>query len=602
MSRSLPLFCSRRGLLLSLLLGFPAVAHDNGEAPHGGNPPLHAIDAMRAFKGDHHEPQELTSITGTPCVAGDAGGYPCSNVDLMAFLPLSEIGGGNGNDIWGWTDSLTGKEYAIMGRSTGTSFVDISDPVNPVYLGNLPPHSANSSWRDIKVHANHAYMVSEANNSGLQVFDLTQLRNVTSPPVTFGETAWHNGFLSAHNLAINEDSGFAYAVGTNIGDCNEGLYFIDISDPASPSAAGCFASDGYTHDAQCVIYNGPDVAHQGQEICFNYNEDTLTIVDVTNKSAPVQLSRTDYVGRHYTHQGWLTDDQRYLLLDDELDERHVAAITNTRTYIWDVSDLDAPVNNGFYEAAIGSIDHNQYIKGIYSYQANYQEGLRILDISDIANSSLVEVGYFDIYPSGGTTEFNGAWSNYPFFDSGIVVVSGIEQGLYILKPNVSPAFDADQDGIADATETLTADSDSDGTLDYLDTDSDNNGIPDSDESGDPSSPLDSDNDGIFDFQDLDNDDDGAGDALELGGDINNPLDLDNDGIPDYLDADSRAGGDINQDGVVNIADLLLLQRALTGLIDLDVTQTLHADLYPAGGDGVLDVSDLSIMQGLYPGP
>ena len=519
----------------------------------------------------------------------------------MAFLPLSQIGGGSGNDIWGWTDPLTGKEYAIMGRTTGTSFVDISDPVNPVYLGSLPPHSANSSWRDIKVYANHAYMVSEANNSGLQVFDLTQLRNVVSPPVTFSETNWHNGFLRAHNLVINEDSGFGYAVGTNNGACGEGLYFIDIRDPANPSAAGCFAADGYTHDAQCVIYDGPDATHHGREICFNYNEDTLTIVDVTNKSAPVQLSRTDYAGRHYTHQGWLTDDHRYLLLDDELDERHVAAITNTRTYIWDVSDLDAPVNNSFYEAPIGSIDHNQYIKGIFSYQANYQEGLRVLDISDIANSSLTEVGYFDIYPSGGTTEFNGAWSNYPFFDSGIVIVSGIEQGLYILKPNVSPAFDADQDGIADATETLTADSDGDSTLDYLDSDSDNNGILDGAEAGDPTAPIDSDEDGIFDFQDLDNDGDGVGDVVELGGDINNPLDLDDDGIPDYLDADSRAGGDINQDGLVNIADLLLLQRALIGLVTLDATQTLHADLYPDGGDGVLETGDLIGLQSLVIG-
>jgi len=429
-----------------LCVTLSVAGHDNGEAPHGGNPPLHAIDTMRAFKEDHHAPEPLSSMSVTTCVGGNAGGYPCSNVDLLAFMPLSEIGGGEGSDIWGWTDSQTGKEYALMGRSNGTSFVDISDPVNPVYLGNLPPHGSNSSWRDIKVYADHAYIVTEANNSGLQVFDLTTLRTVTSPPQTFSETNWFGGFLTAHNIVINETTGFAYAVGTNNGDCNEGMYFIDIRDPANPAAAGCFAADGYTHDAQCVLYDGPDSSNQGREICFNYNEDTLTIVDVTNKSSPVQLSRTDYAGRHYTHQGWLTDDHRYLLLDDELDERHVSSITKTRTFIWDVADLDAPVNMGFYEAPVGAIDHNQYIKGRYSYQANYQAGLRIVDIGDIANANLSEVAYFDIYPSGNATEFNGAWSNFPFFDSGIVIVSGIEQGLFILQPTIGPlSVDIDVD-------------------------------------------------------------------------------------------------------------------------------------------------------------
>ncbi len=427
--------------LLAALLGLGSFmfAHDDESLPHHGNPPLHAQDTMRAFLDDHHDPESLAAMSITSCVDGDAGGYPCSNVDLMAFLPLNQIGGGSGNDIWGWTDPLNGDEYALMGRSNGTSFVKITDPLNPVYLGDLPPHASNSSWRDIKVYDNHAFMVSEANQSGMQVFDLTQLRNVAAPPVTFSETAWYSGFLTAHNLVINEASGYAYAVGTN--DCGGGLHMIDVQDPANPVFAGCFSADGYTHDAQCVTYQGPDVAHQGKEICFNSNEDTLTIVDVAVKSAPAQLSRTGYAGRRYTHQGWLTEDHTHFLLDDELDERDDPAITNTRTYIWDVSDLDNPVNIGFHDSTAGAIDHNQYVKGSHVYQANYRAGLRILDISGIAAADVDEVAYFDIYPASNSTGFNGAWSNYPFFDSGIVVVSGIEQGLFILKPTFGPTSD-----------------------------------------------------------------------------------------------------------------------------------------------------------------
>ena len=388
--------------------------------------------------------QTITIIDddATTCSEGMAGTYPCSNVDLMSFLALADIGGGSANDIWGWTDSSTGKEYAIMGRTNGTSFVDISDPVNPIYLGNLPPPAGEADERDIKVYADHAFIVTEANNSGMQVFDLTQLRMVASPPATFSETAHYPHFSDAHNLAINEDSGFAYAAGTN--NCSGGLHMINIQTPTNPTSAGCFSGDGYTHDAQCVNYDGPDLDHQGKEICFNSNLDTLTIVDVTNKAAPVMLSRTGYSGSRYTHQGWLTEDQVYFLLGDELDEKNNPNVTNTRTYMWNVSDLDDPALIGSHDSTTTAIDHNQYVKGSYTYQSNYQAGLRILDITDIANGNLSEAAFFDVYPGGDSTSFNGSWSNFPFFDSGIVIVSVIEQGLFILRPNpvdvVNPAL------------------------------------------------------------------------------------------------------------------------------------------------------------------
>ncbi|MBT8061115.1 MAG: choice-of-anchor B family protein, partial [Gammaproteobacteria bacterium] len=262
--------------------------------PGNGRVPPHARDTMRAFADEHHHNEHLPAQSITSCAGGMAGGYPCSNIGLMAFLPLSQIGGGNGNDIWGWTDPLNGNEYAIMGLTNGTAFVDITDPVNPVYLGHLPPHSGvnNSSWRDVKVYNNHVFIGSEALGSGLQVMDLTVLRNVVTPPVTFAETHHSTPFSRSHNVVINEDSGFLYGVGAN--NCSGGLSIVDISTPASPVFAGCFSSDGYTHDAQCVNYTGPDATHFGKEICFAYNEDTLTIVDVTNKGAPVQISRTGY--------------------------------------------------------------------------------------------------------------------------------------------------------------------------------------------------------------------------------------------------------------------------------------------------------------------
>ena len=359
---------------------------------------------------------------------------------MLSFLPLADIGGGDMNDCWGWTDPQTLKEYALAGRTSGTSFIDISNPTNPVYLGNLATHSVASSWRDIKVYKDHAYIVADnAGSHGIQVFNLTQLRAVTNPPVSFSETAHYGGFGSAHNIVINEDSGFAYGVGvSSVGNsCAGGLHAVNIQNPTNPVFAGCFSADGYTHDAQCVTYAGPDTNYTGREICFACNEDSVTVVDFTDKGAPVQLSRNTYSGSSYTHQGWLTDDHRYFMANDEGDEQSFGH--DTRTHLWDASSLTNPTYIGFYEHGTASYDHNLYVKSNMAYEANYSSGLRLLDISDIENTNLVVAAYFDTYPSNDGQGYNGAWSVHPYFDSGVVIVSDIEQGLFVLLPNASNA-------------------------------------------------------------------------------------------------------------------------------------------------------------------
>ncbi len=371
----------------------------------------------------------------TPCAGGMAGPYACSGVDLLAELPLTAMGGGAGNDIWGWTDPLTGIEYALMGRSNGTAFVDLSDPENPVYVGNLPTQTSASSWRDIKVYADHAYVVADsAGSHGMQVFDLTRLRAVTTPPVTFTPDAVYTGFGSAHNLAIDETSGFAYAVDS--GTCANGLHMIDLSVPASPTFAGCHSADGSIHDAQCVTYAGPDPDHQGKEVCVTatLTGDTMDLIDVTNKSATVTLSKNGYPGAITPHQGWFTEDHRYVLFGDESDESSLG--WNTTTSVFDVSDLDNPVLTGQHTGPLPAIDHNQYVRGNHTYQANYTIGLRVLELTDPANGTLTEVAWFDTRPESDGVAFQGAWSVYPFFASCSVVVSDIQRGLFVLSPAV----------------------------------------------------------------------------------------------------------------------------------------------------------------------
>lgn len=375
----------------------------------------------------------LLTSAQTPCENGLAAGYPCDQVDLMSIVPSSSMGGGNAEDLWGWTDPLDGKEYAIVGMAGTTAFVDVSTPTAPVVVGTLASHTGSSLWRDVKVYADHAFIVSEASGHGLQVFDLTRLRSVTNPPVAFTEDAHYAGFGNAHNLAINEKSRRAYAVGTNT--FNGGLHILDISSPTAPALIGSFAEDGYTHDAQVVQYDGPDTQHAGKEIALCFNENTIAIVDVTDPTDPLMLSNTGYSTSSYTHQGWLTEDSRYLLVNDEQDEGSV----NTRTYIFDCVDLDNPVLIGTHVGATAAIDHNLYTHDGYCYQADYRAGLRILDLADVSAGQLTEVAYFDVYPSSDAPQYNGAWSVYPYFASGNVIVSHIEQGLFVLRPNLQAA-------------------------------------------------------------------------------------------------------------------------------------------------------------------
>ena len=394
----------------------------------------------------------LEAIVGdqVDCEDGTAEVFGCADVDLVAFVPVSAIGPIEGesrgimvNDVWGWTDPRTGREYALVGRVDATSFVDVTDPGNPVYLGELQrtPGSQIALWRDIKVYADHAFIVSDgAGEHGVQIFDLTQLRDVQDAPVTFAETAHYGRIHSAHNIVINEETGFAYVVGASMGGetCGGALHMIDIREPSNPTFAGCYADPatgnagtGYTHDAQCVVYRGPDVEYQDREICLNASETALGIGDVTDKENPVPVASASYPSVGYAHQGWISEDHRYFFLNDELDEIAGSA-PRTRTLVWDITDLDDPVLLQEYMGETEATDHNLYVHGRYMYQSNYVSGLRIIDVSDPEN--LVEVAYFDTVPWGeDTAGFAGSWSNYPYFESGNIIVTSMREGLFVLK-------------------------------------------------------------------------------------------------------------------------------------------------------------------------
>ena len=377
--------------------------------------------------------QKVLDLSGTPCDNGMAGIYPCLGYDLLAKISLETFGSEAANDNWGWVDPESGKEYVLSGLDDGTAFIDISDLKNPIFLGKLPTATTVSPWRDIKVYENHAFIVSEAPEHGLQVFDLTRLRLIDEFQI-FTSDARLTAFGNAHNIWINQESGYAYVFGSEL--YQGGPLFININNPKNPQVEGGYADDSYTHDAHIVTYEGPDNQYKGREILFGSNSDggennKIIIVDITDKSNPIRINSITYTNGGYTHQGFLSEDHRYFFLGDELDELQYGAPTQTR--IFDLNSLSNPTLHMSYFGGVNAIDHNGYVKGDEFYLASYTAGLRVLDISQVQNKYVTEIGFFDTYPSNNNPKFNGVWNIYPFFESGVIAINDIDSGLFLVK-------------------------------------------------------------------------------------------------------------------------------------------------------------------------
>ena len=407
-------------------------------------------------------------LATTPCRGGFAGVYACSGIDLAARLPLSAFtptAPTSLSEIWGWTDPVTGKEIALVGLSNGIGFVDVTAPAAPVYLGKLPSAVAgNNAWRTFRTDGTFLFVGSEAPGHGVQIFNLTRLRGVTAPQ-TFTADARYARVSNVHTLtALN---GYLYlagatnTVGATNGVCiSGGLHVVDVRNPLAPVFAGCYQGDGYTHETQCLTYNGPDATYAGRDLCFAYQgqrgdnfSGDVTVVDMTNKAAPIRLSFAQYpivsVNDSYSHQGWLTADSRYILINDEFDK----STQGVRTVVMDVSDLD---NIGFAYNAYGAIPtyaHNIFVKGRYAYTSDYTQGFRILDTQNLAAGALPEVARFDTYDQNNGRTYDGQWMNYPYFASGTVVASDIQNGLFVLRPTALTV--AGETAAPDAARSLT---------------------------------------------------------------------------------------------------------------------------------------------------
>jgi|WetSurMetagenome_2_1015567.scaffolds.fasta_scaffold02310_10 choice-of-anchor B domain-containing protein len=304
-------------------------------------------------------------------------------------------------DIWGY--SAGGREYAIMGATGGTTFIDVTDPFNPVEIIKIPGPNSFYEWRDIKIHSHYAYITTEGSGSGagMQIVDLSQLPVTATLVNTYTTT-----FTTAHNLYI--DNGYAYIVGANPGS---GVHILNLANPVNPVEVGYYSSSGYVHD----IYVWNDTGYVS-------SEGEYATVNLTFKNNPVLINSSMNLPGIYAHSGWLTEDKRYFIACEEFNVRDLT--------VWDLSDrsnweLKVPQ----WQSSSSSPIHNVFVLGNYAHIAYYEDGYVVLDISNPENPQLA--GQYDTDPTPSTGSYKGAWGCYPYLPSGNVLVSDMQTGLYI---------------------------------------------------------------------------------------------------------------------------------------------------------------------------
>ncbi|MDG1137655.1 MAG: choice-of-anchor B family protein, partial [Phycisphaerales bacterium] len=310
----------RNTIITAALLGVIApaailIAHQDDPKIKDRQPAVKA----NAFRADRSSGQERSL------------GFASENVQLKSWLPLNELDSADsGNDCWGYV-SPSGREYALMGTSSGTVIVEVTNPGNAQVVASLS--GPNSLWRDIKTYSTYMYVVSEG-GGGIQVFNLADIDNGNV------QTLNSAGSGATHNVVIDTESGFLYRTG----GAPDGMYIYSLANPAAPVQVGQW-TDRYIHDAQVVTYTqGPFAGRQIAFCCAGFSggwSDTgLTIVDVTNKSNTFVVSQAYYSNAAYSHQGWLSEDRKYFYLNDELDEQNFGG--NTTTRVINVEDIENP--------------------------------------------------------------------------------------------------------------------------------------------------------------------------------------------------------------------------------------------------------------------
>lgn len=411
------------------------------------------------------QPMQRAEVQAQPpasCVNGMAGQFPCWNIDYLAQIPLTGFSSRplSAANLWGFVHRCDSgdREYAVIGLNNGTAVVDVTDPASPAEVGFIP--GVSSSWRETKIlqidnpatdcDRAYAYMSTEGTGGGLQIIDLSNLPSSVNLANTLNDySTSHTLYISnvdyATNKAVSGQTPFLYVAGSNLLNGRYRIY--DLTNPTSPQlvtvnpgVAGMQDPRGfYMHDSTSMLITDNRTTqcaagHNPCEVLVDFNEQSVDVWDVTDKAQPAFLSRVSFPNARYIHSGWPAADQRYVIVHDELDELQIPGL-NTSIYTLDLMDLRQPSIVTSYTGPDTTTDHNGYATGNRYFVSHYKRGLVIFDLTD--PRALREVGQFDTFllPAQNNAGTEGAWGVYPFLPSGTLVVSDIDNGLFVLRRN-----------------------------------------------------------------------------------------------------------------------------------------------------------------------
>jgi choice-of-anchor B domain-containing protein len=384
------------------------------------------------------------------CVQGMAAQFPCRNLDFWSQIPLAQFSSRpvSAANVWGFVDLNDNREYAVVGLRNGTAIVEVTDAANPREVVTIPGNA--SPWREVKVYQvrdsvaqrwrAYAYVTTEASNSGLQTIDMSGLPQTAGLASTNLDTgSQHTLYVSnidySTNTALPGMTPVLYLAGSNV---NGGAWrAYSLANPAFPQFIGGAPTTHYMHDSTSLVVTGTRATqqcapgHDPCEVLVDFDVDAVELWDVTNKLQPVLLSTATNPNNRYIHSGWPTAGATYVIFHDELEEIQLGL--TTRIYAIDLLNLRAPRVVTSYSGPTTTTDHNGYVRGNYYYVSHYRRGLVVFDASNPEH--LVEVSSFDNYltPSANSAGTDGAWGVYPFLPSGNLLVSDIENGLFVLR-------------------------------------------------------------------------------------------------------------------------------------------------------------------------
>jgi choice-of-anchor B domain-containing protein len=357
--------------------------------------------------------------------------YPSQNMTLMSHIDPQSTSIGVGSDsrrysgCWGWAQTSKNKEYAIVGSSTGTWFIDVSNPAAPIICDSVSGRYG-CTWREIKTYQNYCYVASDdgAPNT-FQIIDMSYLPDSVHV-VHKGTTYFERG----HTIWIDGNKLYVGSETKPNGGGYRSMTVYSLANPAAPQFLRALASDipaiSVVHD----MFVKNDTVYAS---CANQGLRVIKFNTITNTFSQLG-TLTNYPGSGYNHSTYITQNSKYLVMCDEVPSALPIKVLDVQN----LSNITVPSTVIPHPA---TTPHNPYVLGNrWAFVSCYQDGLNLYDISNPNAPTLA--GFFDTYPQGGFNvgnyfgaDYRGNWGAYPYFPSGLILAVDMQNGIFLIQAN-----------------------------------------------------------------------------------------------------------------------------------------------------------------------